>query len=56
VLFLRHHPAGQQWLARIEKQHGQGNALTILAHTLARAVSSMLQRDTVCDRHKFLHM
>jgi Transposase IS116/IS110/IS902 family len=38
VLFLRHHPAGQQSLARLTKQHGKGHALTGLAHPLARAV------------------
>jgi transposase len=41
VLFLRHHPAGQQYLARLERRHGQGNALTVLAHTWARAVDYM---------------
>jgi transposase len=38
VLFLRHHPAGQKYLARVERRHGTGKALTVLAHTLARAV------------------
>jgi transposase len=32
VLFLRNHPAGQKSLARLEKKHGKGKALTILAH------------------------
>jgi transposase len=49
VLFLRDHPAGQKYLARLEKKHGQGKALTILAHKLARAVSYMLKRGVVCD-------
>jgi transposase len=38
VLFLRNNPAGQKYLARLEKKHGKGKALTILAHKLARAV------------------
>lgn len=38
VLFLRNNPAGQKYLARIEKKHGKGKALTVLAHKLARAV------------------
>jgi transposase len=38
VLLLRDHPAGQQYLTRLEKTHGQGQALTVLAHKLARAV------------------
>jgi hypothetical protein len=55
VLCLRNHPAGQTWLARLAKQQGQGNALTVLAHTLARAVSSMLKRGTAVDRDTCLH-
>jgi transposase len=38
VLFLRDNPAGQKCLTRLEKTHSKGKALTILAHTLARAV------------------
>jgi transposase len=32
VLFLRDNPAGQKRLARLEKKHGKGKALTLLAH------------------------
>jgi transposase len=32
VLFLRANPAGQQYLARLEKKHRKGKALTVLAH------------------------
>jgi transposase len=32
VLFLRDNPAGQKFPARLEKKHGQGNAVTIFAH------------------------
>jgi transposase len=38
VLFLRHKPAGQTYLARRERRHGQGKAWTVLAQPLARAV------------------
>ena len=38
VLCLRNHPAGQTYLARFEHQPGQGQALTVWAHKLARAV------------------
>lgn len=55
VLFLRGNPAGQQDLARVENTHGKGNALTVLAHKLARAVYDMWRRDTVFDLEKFLH-
>jgi transposase len=56
VLFLRNNPAGQKLLARLEKKHGKGKALTILAHKLARAVYYMLKRETVFDMNKFLYM
>jgi hypothetical protein len=54
VLCLRTTPAGQTSLARVEKQHGKGQALTGLAHKLARAVSQMLQRQTAFDRPRLL--
>jgi hypothetical protein len=54
VLCLRNHPAGQQSRARIEKRHGKGKALTVLAHRWARAVYDMLQRGVTCDLHAFL--
>ncbi len=55
VLFLRNNPVGQKYLARLEKKHGKGKALTVLAHKLARAVYYLLRRDTVFDMNKFLH-
>jgi len=55
VLFLRATPAGQQYLARLEKNHGKGKALTLLADKLARAVSSMLKRHTAFEMATFLH-
>jgi hypothetical protein len=55
VLFLRNNPAGQTYLARVEQTHGKGNALTILAHKLARAVYDRLKRQTACDMDKCLH-
>jgi transposase len=55
VLCLRDHPSGQKSLTRFEKKHGQGKALTILAHHLARAVYFMLKRHTAFERHKFLN-
>jgi hypothetical protein len=47
VLLLRHKAQGQQCLARLEKNHGQGKAWTILAHKVARAVYYIVTRDTV---------
>jgi transposase len=55
VLFLRDNPAGQQYLTKLEKQHGSGKALTLLAPKLGRAVYDILQRQTAFDMGKFLH-
>jgi transposase len=54
VLFLRDNPAGQKYLTRLEKKHGQGKALTLLAQKLGRAVYYMLQRQKAFDMDKFL--
>ena len=54
VLFLRNNPQGQKYLARLEKKHDKGKALTILAHKLARAIYYMLKRQTACDMDMFL--
>ena len=53
VLFLRH-TEGKKLIARIQKQHGKGKALSILAHTIGRAVFYMLSRGTVFSMEKFL--
>jgi transposase len=54
VLFLRANPAGQKVLTRLEKKHGQGKALTVLAQKLARAVYYMLTRNRAFDMQTFL--
>jgi transposase len=54
VLFLRNNPHGQKYLIRLESKHGQGKALTVLAHKLARAVYHMLKRQTAFDLRRFL--
>src|SRR5262245_3563090 len=54
VLFLRNNPQGQQYLTRLEKKHGKGKALTVLAHKLARAVYHMLKRQMAFDMQRFL--
>lgn len=48
-LFLRHHPAGQQDFARLERQPGQGTAFPGRAPKRARAVDYLLQRETAFD-------
>jgi len=55
VLFLRDNPAGQKFLTRLEKKHGKGKALTILAHKLARAIYFMLKNKRAFDMATFLH-
>ena len=55
VLCLRAKPAGHKYLSRLENKHGTGTALTVLAHTVARAVYDMLKRHTACDMHPLLH-
>jgi transposase len=53
VLVLRKNPAGQKDLARLERRHGKGKALTVLAQKLARAVYYLLTRDPAFERDKF---
>jgi transposase len=53
ALFLRGNPRGQEYLARLEKKHGKGKALSILAARLGRAVYFMLKKGEPFDREKF---
>jgi hypothetical protein len=52
---LRTKAAGHISLARCEKQPGKGQALTLLAHKLARAVSEMRKRPTAFALETCLH-
>ncbi len=54
VGFLRKNPDGKRYYARLERKHGKGKALTVLAHKLARAVYYIWRKDTVFDQEKFL--
>jgi transposase len=54
VLFLQGNLRGQKYYARLEKKHGKGKALTVLAHKLARAVYYMLKRETPFDMDTFM--
>jgi transposase len=54
TLFLRNNPQGQKLLARLEKKHDKGKALSILAHKLGRAVYYMLKRKVAFDMDIFL--
>jgi transposase len=55
VLFLKDNPVGQSYVARLEKRHGKGKALSILANKLARAVYHMLWRKEAFDMKRFLN-
>ena len=54
VLFLAKCPEAKNLFARIEKKHGKGKALSILAHKLGRAVYFMLARKQPFDLERFL--
>jgi transposase len=54
ILCLRNNPAGPKDRVRLENQHGQAKALTVLAHQLARAVYDLLKRTTAFAMKKFL--
>ena len=47
-------PGGKRFLTSLEKKHGKGKALSILAHKIGRAVFYMLARKTVFSREKFM--
>jgi Transposase IS116/IS110/IS902 family len=53
-LVLKHHEPAQTYLATRATPHGQGKALSILAHTRGRAVYCMLKHRVACDQAKFL--
>lgn len=54
VTFLRQTRDGKRILARLEKRHGKGKALSILAHKIGRAIYDMLSRGTVFSREQFV--
>jgi len=54
VLFLAKCPEGKKLCARIERKHGKGKAISILAHKLGRAVYFMLARNQAFNLERFL--
>ena len=54
VLFLAKCPEGKKLLAKLEKKHGKGKALSILAHRIGRAVYFMLKRKRAFDLERFM--
>ncbi len=55
VLFLRRNEKAQKYKARLEKKHGKGKALSIIAHKLGRAVYFILQRRRPFQMDKFFN-
>jgi transposase len=54
ALFLRGNSVGQKYFARLEKKHGKGKALSILAAKLGRAVYYMLLRGRPFELQRFV--
>ncbi len=54
VLFLRQNQPGKEYFAKLERKHGKGKALTVLAHKLARAVYYLLTRAQAFDLTRFV--
>jgi transposase len=54
VLFLRQSQPGKESFATLEHTHGKAQALTVLAHKLARAVYSMLTREHAFALQRFV--
>jgi len=54
VLFLRCNERGKKYLAKLERKHGKGKALSILAHKLGRASYFMLKRKKPFDMERFM--
>jgi len=53
VLFLRGNLRAQKMRTRLQKKHGKGKALSIMAHKLARAVYYMLKRRKPFEMNRF---
>lgn len=54
VLFLRHNQPGKEYLTRLAPKHGNAQALTVLAHKLARAVCYLRTREHAFDLNRLV--
>jgi transposase len=54
VLFLGQNQPGKAYFAKLERKHGKGKALTVLAHKLAWAVYYLLTRAQAFDLNRFV--
>jgi transposase len=55
VLFMRESDRAKRFVAKYEKQHGKGKAISILTHKLGRAVYTVLKRKDAFDEKYFFH-
>jgi transposase len=53
VLFLKDNPGGQAHLKRLQRKHGKGKALSILAARIGRSVYFMLKNQEAFDMNRF---
>jgi transposase len=54
VLFLARNLSGQKFLKKLERRHGKGKALSVLAHKIGRATYFMMKRGTRFDHERFI--
>ena len=55
VLMLREIPEVKKYKAKLQRKHGKGKALTILAHKIGRAVYYMLKKNEAFNAERFLN-
>lgn len=54
ALLMRESQQAKDYVAKLEKQHGKGKAMSILAHKLGRAVYTIIKRKEAFDVKYFL--
>ncbi len=52
---MRERDEGKKYVAKLEKKHGKGKAISILAHKIGRAVYYILKRKKPFDIDKFFN-
>lgn len=54
VLIQNYYPEVKSLIEKLEKRHGKGRALSIMAHKIGRTIYYMLKNEKVFDLNKFL--
>ncbi|MCK5652241.1 MAG: IS110 family transposase, partial [Gemmatimonadetes bacterium] len=54
ITVLSHFPESKKLHNRLKRKHGNGKALSILAHKIGRTVYFMLKRNQAFDPDRFL--